>query len=208
MDIFRQYVQFDSKRQWGENTVMNDRDRNIAEAAQCLFARYGVGKTTMNDIAREAGIARQTLYNAFPNKNEVLRASVRISIAQTSNVIKAAWENEVSFDGKLDQFFINGPLCWYDMVASTPDVSELVDGIHSVAADEMKQAGDDWVVVIADLIKTHSSYQGDALALAEFIYSTAMNAKLGVEDRNRLVMRLDVLKQSIMALLGDSLHAN
>ena len=208
MDIFRIYEQFNSKRQWVENTVMNDRDRNIAEAAQCLFARYGVGKTTMNDIAREAGIARQTLYNAFPNKNEVLRASVRISIAQTSNVIKAAWENEVSFDGKLDQFLINGPLCWYDMVASTPDIAELVDGIHSVAADEMKQAGDDWVVVIADLIKTHSSYQGDTLALAEFIYSTAMNAKLGVEHRNRLVMRLEVLKQSTMALLGDSLHAN
>ena len=59
---------------------MNSRTQNILEAAQIVFARYGVSKTTMSDIAREAGVARQTVYNAFATKNEVLREVVRLEI--------------------------------------------------------------------------------------------------------------------------------
>ena len=56
---------------------MTEKNSQILDAAQSVFARYGVSKTTMNDIAREAGIARQTLYNKYPGKSEVLRACVR-----------------------------------------------------------------------------------------------------------------------------------
>lgn len=41
-------------------------ERRIVEAALTCFARWGVSKTTIDDIAREAGVSRATLYRAFP----------------------------------------------------------------------------------------------------------------------------------------------
>lgn len=50
-----------------------DRDRpanaaRILEAADECFARYGLNKTSMEDIAREAGMSRRSVYRHFPDK--------------------------------------------------------------------------------------------------------------------------------------------
>ena len=44
----------------------------IAEAAQKLFATLGYGATSMDAIAREAGVANRTVYAAFGAKRHIL----------------------------------------------------------------------------------------------------------------------------------------
>ena len=46
----------------------------ILEAGLVLFARHGFPRTSMADIAREAGIARATLYLHFRDKRAVFEA--------------------------------------------------------------------------------------------------------------------------------------
>lgn len=46
----------------------------IAEAALRLFARYGYKRSSMDDIAKEAGLAKATLYLHFKGKDDVFRA--------------------------------------------------------------------------------------------------------------------------------------
>ena len=55
---------------------MSEKQANIIEAATATFARYGVKRTTMGDIAEQAGISRQTLYSFYPNKDEILSAAI------------------------------------------------------------------------------------------------------------------------------------
>lgn len=43
----------------------------ILEAARRRFERFGVPKTTMDEIAREAGCSRTTLYSHFRNKQDL-----------------------------------------------------------------------------------------------------------------------------------------
>ena len=50
---------------------MNEREKKIIEAAVEVFHRYGVKRASMSDIADEAGVSRQTVYNAFSNKDEL-----------------------------------------------------------------------------------------------------------------------------------------
>lgn len=50
------------------------RIEQIAEAALRLFARYGYKRSSMDDIAKEAGLAKATLYLHFKGKDEVFRA--------------------------------------------------------------------------------------------------------------------------------------
>ncbi len=50
--------------------------RNILDAADKLFCKNGVEKTTMEQLAAEAGYSKPTLYGYFKNKGEVYFALV------------------------------------------------------------------------------------------------------------------------------------
>jgi AcrR family transcriptional regulator len=48
----------------------------ILDAALTCIGRVGLAKTTLDDVAREAGCARATVYRCFPNKQQLLSALV------------------------------------------------------------------------------------------------------------------------------------
>jgi AcrR family transcriptional regulator len=50
-----------------------DRVEEILDAAYVCFARHGARRTTMDDIATEAGLSRPALYQYLRNKDDVLR---------------------------------------------------------------------------------------------------------------------------------------
>jgi AcrR family transcriptional regulator len=55
----------------------------IADAANRCVARRGVQKTTVDDVAREAGCSRATVYRTFPGgKEEVISAVVDTEVAR------------------------------------------------------------------------------------------------------------------------------
>src|SRR3954467_2501475 len=47
-------------------------DRRIADAVVRCVGRWGVGKTTLDDVAREAGCSRATVYRTFPGGKDAL----------------------------------------------------------------------------------------------------------------------------------------
>jgi AcrR family transcriptional regulator len=58
------------------------RDRVCAAAYRCV-ARVGMGKTTIEDVARESGLSRATLYRLFPGgRDELLRETVAWELAR------------------------------------------------------------------------------------------------------------------------------
>jgi AcrR family transcriptional regulator len=57
-------------------------DRRLADAALRLVARYGLAKLTLDDVAREAGCSRATLYRYYPGKQALLAAVVATETAR------------------------------------------------------------------------------------------------------------------------------
>src|SRR5262245_11957892 len=54
---------------------ITDVRERIVNAAEGCFARYGVGKTTVEDIAAAAGLSRATVYRSFAGgRDEVILA--------------------------------------------------------------------------------------------------------------------------------------
>ena len=52
------------------------RQAHVLETALTVFARYGFNKTSIEDIAKAAGISRQGIYLHFKNKDEIFSASI------------------------------------------------------------------------------------------------------------------------------------
>jgi len=52
------------------------RDR-VLEAAYACVARFGMGKTTIDDVVKESGVSRASIYRLFPGgKDQLLRETV------------------------------------------------------------------------------------------------------------------------------------
>lgn len=47
-------------------------EERIIDAAYRCFERYGIAKTTIEDIARDAGVSRPTVYKYYPGKEAIL----------------------------------------------------------------------------------------------------------------------------------------
>ena len=78
-------------------TVLTDRgpalDTRVLDAALACVARWGVAKTTLDDIAREAGCSRATVYRLFPGgKDVVLDAVAGRELARYFDGLRAALE--------------------------------------------------------------------------------------------------------------------
>jgi AcrR family transcriptional regulator len=69
-------------RHIGADDRSSSRVRIVDGALRCL-ARQGVAKSTVDDIAREAGLSRATVYRTFPRgKDDILGAVVETEVAR------------------------------------------------------------------------------------------------------------------------------
>lgn len=159
--------------------------------------QYGLKKTTMSDIAKAAGISRQSLYNAYPNKEEVLRASVMYLVGCDLQNVKDAWEKTDQFEEKLDAYFKFGPVHWFDTIQEMPNTSELMEGISIIVEPALRDAHNNWIELLAELF-CEVMDQGQAKDVADFVFLSAKNSKYSALDRDHLLRRLAVLKDMIL----------
>lgn len=73
----------------------------ILEAAGRVFQKWGLNKTTMEDIAREAGKGKSTLYYYYSSKEEIFETEF---LSEIDRVIKAAKDAIGQADNFKDKF--------------------------------------------------------------------------------------------------------
>jgi AcrR family transcriptional regulator len=66
----------------GARPRQSARRERLLDAAARLFARWGFAKTSVAEIAREAGISKGAVYLEFPDKEAVLQAVIHREIAR------------------------------------------------------------------------------------------------------------------------------
>jgi AcrR family transcriptional regulator len=81
-----------------ENTL-NTSDR-IRQAALDLFLRQGIRKTSVDDVADQAGVTRVTVYRHFTDREELVGAAFG-QVNDAFDRIREALEDEADLDGYL-----------------------------------------------------------------------------------------------------------
>lgn len=76
----------------------------VLNAARGLFQRFGLFKTTMEDIAKAAGKGKSTLYYYYQSKDEIFDSVIKEDMEEVFNSVKYAVEQASTAEEKLRTF--------------------------------------------------------------------------------------------------------
>lgn len=101
--------------------------QRIFTAALTLFGRNGFQRTSMADIAREAEIARATLYLRFSDKDALFEALAASLVDEAIARAEAAWTPDAPLSKNIAATLIAKDLGFFHMLNSTPHGAELLE---------------------------------------------------------------------------------
>ena len=78
-----------------------DKKQIILEIATRLFSRYGYSKTSLDEVASEAQIAKGTVYYYFSNKEELFMNVVEVQVKEFVDTIRRKVREVEGFENKL-----------------------------------------------------------------------------------------------------------
>ena len=77
----------------------------ILEAAEKRFSEYGYNKTTMAEIAEDAGMSAANLYRYYKNKEDIAAACTKCHLNEKAEVLKGIVRNKnLTASEKLEQY--------------------------------------------------------------------------------------------------------
>ena len=101
--------------------------KRVLAAALTLFGRHGFQRTSMADIAREAGIARATLYLRFSEKSALFEALASSLIDEALARAEAAWIVGAPLSRNIAATLLAKDLVFFHMLSATPHGAELLE---------------------------------------------------------------------------------
>lgn len=193
---------FDILTKFVNKKIMLDRQKTILSAAFDVFARYGVKRATMNDIASEAGVARQTLYNSFDNREAILRALIQGHIEETCVLMAEHAKSGASLEESLELAFDHFARKPFQLLRNTPHGGEIMEAMETSASEEMAESkmrfANGMIALLEPHVKPGSPKELSTPALADFIVNTAHGHKAKASNEEHLEQLLATLKAVIL----------
>ena len=114
-------------------------DNRILIKAENLFLRYGIKSVSMDDIARELGISKKTLYQAVENKKDLLMQVIQAHVAaelEEMNTIQDEATDAIDEMLRVTQYVLPtlrqmSPTVIYDLQKYYQEVWQLIEGFHN-----------------------------------------------------------------------------
>jgi AcrR family transcriptional regulator len=123
------------------DTPVQDKQQAILRAAWQAFATYGYRKTSMDDIARGAGMSRPAVYLHYRNKDDILRSLVGQYYDASVADVGAALERDEPVADVLAKAFDAQIGETMEAMLTSPHGMELLDTGIATAGD-IKAAGE------------------------------------------------------------------
>lgn len=163
-------------------------ERAVAAAA-AVFLRYGFARTTMGDIAQEAGMSRPALYLLLAGKEEAFAAVVRKLNADQLDLVRDRLPTLPTLRDKLMHACLTWGAHGAELTAASPDARDLFD----VARPPVREIYGDFEALIAELVAP--ALEGSTLPLTPAALARGLTYAMrgfkdtatDVEDMRRLI---------------------
>lgn len=112
-----------------------DRRERVRAAALQVFARYGLRRATMADIAAAAGISRPALYLVHPNKTAVVRDLAEHLVGESVAAAEAAWPEAMAVGDGLTAAILARDLPLFRILAASAHGAEILADAAAMTQD-------------------------------------------------------------------------
>lgn len=75
---------------------MNDELANILQKVRLLYRKYGIRSVTMDDVSRELGISKKTLYQYVRDKDELVREVIDLELSMGQEYLQLQCSEELN----------------------------------------------------------------------------------------------------------------
>lgn len=156
--------------------INEDVRRQILEAAFKRFGHYGYNKTTMAEIADDAGMSAANLYRYFENKQEIAAACANRCICQQIDLLRdAVREPKLSATEQLQNYVKTMLEDCHDTFSNKTKINEVVTFITNERTDLVHQKIEAQQALIAEIlahgIQTGEFEVQDVIATARAVHS-------------------------------------
>jgi AcrR family transcriptional regulator len=131
------------------------RRAEILEAAKICFLRFGYGKTSLDDIAKEAGLSRPLLYRKFANKEAIFSAVYdAVFLAQFDKAVPIATGPGSKRERLLRMIEI---VCVepYSLILQAPMAEEFWAACEAVIPEILQDHRKKWRALLAHVLPKH-----------------------------------------------------
>lgn len=159
----------------------------ILAAAFARFAQYGFRRTSLEDIAGEAGISRTAIYLHFQNKEEVFRALVEQLDEQGLGAAEDAAKQEGPIERRILGVLLAKHALFIDALRRSPHAAELLDENSRICGDLWARSNRRHRKLLGDLVReavrrrelSPGAAGVDAAGAAELLIDAANGLKSG-----------------------------
>ncbi|MEL6582612.1 MAG: helix-turn-helix domain-containing protein [Pseudomonadota bacterium] len=182
---------------------MEGSDDHILEAVVGVVNRYGIKRTTMDELSRSAGVSRQTLYDRYGDKDGVMAAAIEMLALRLEEGLRAAFAERQALSEKIDAYYEIAVWPIYEVLASMPDAADLERGLGPRSSRASLEAAVRKQALLAEVFAEHlNGTEQSPQAVGAFFEQSSSRAKMSGLPREELEQFLAVLKASTLALVG------
>jgi AcrR family transcriptional regulator len=131
----------------------DDKHAAIVAAATTLFARYGYRRTSIDEIARAADIAKGTLYLYFDSKEACFRGVCSAVMKKVLDDLSVAAEADGPLATRLEGALAAKFALMFELVDRSPHARELLESTNAVSGDILIAADRTYEQRLAELLK-------------------------------------------------------
>lgn len=101
----------------------------VVSAARRCFGRYGVDRTTLHDIAKEAGIGRTGVYRLGLTRPEITEAAIVSRLRELGESIRPVADRDAPFA----ELLLETSIATVDLARSDPELHHMLDTAAAVS---------------------------------------------------------------------------
>lgn len=114
---------------------MDEKRLEILERASAVYMKYGIKSVTMDDLARELGISKKTIYKHFDDKSDLVQSIVEMKIgmeeAICTNCVQCS-ENAIDNLVQISKIIVEhigtmNPAVFFDLKKYHPEAWQLME---------------------------------------------------------------------------------
>jgi AcrR family transcriptional regulator len=170
------------------------RQTHVLEVALTVFVRHGFRKTSIEDIAKAAGISRQGIYLHFKNKDEIFSASIQ---KRLDDGLQAA--NRILDDNRLtlEEKLLKALDEWFGRHIGLldPEASDLVAQCERVLGDAVGKSRSSFQkklekVILASSAKKTKGAEKRVATIADMLCACGLTWKHSLSSRQEFLEKM------------------